>query len=422
MTERFDRGGAFRALNHQEFRSVYVAQLSTQLGFWGSHVSLQKLMTDIGDDDPTLQGLLFFFLFIPALLVTPFTSPLADRLDRRRLLMTGYLIIVAWASCMAWLTFTDRLTAGLLLLVGGLLGVAFSITAPAAMGVVANAVPPRDIASAVSLQSASGNFSRIVGPLAVAPFLVRIGVGYAFVFYAAAAVIALALLSRVRLSAYTPDPRSGAWQTVVEGMRHAAERSPALPAIGLLAVLSFFGVSTAALLPIFVTEELGHADAGQFVYLVAAVGVGAVAGALLVARMAEVPTLASVAIQAVAYGGCLVALAVAPTLLIAVLVEVVLGFFYFGCTTRVSTLLQSVVDDSKRGRVMGLFHMSLTGLVPIGSLVGGLVAKRLGVAETLAAGGVVIVVVAAAVLIAQGEARSGARPDRPHPRPRPLPD
>ncbi|MDH4171728.1 MAG: MFS transporter, partial [Acidimicrobiia bacterium] len=99
MTDRFDRGRAFRALNHQEFRSVYVAQLSTQLGFWGSHVSLQKLMTDIGDDDPTLQGLLFFFLFIPALVVTPFTSPLADRLDRRRLLMTGYLIIVAWASC-----------------------------------------------------------------------------------------------------------------------------------------------------------------------------------------------------------------------------------------------------------------------------------------------------------------------------------
>ncbi|MFT5204681.1 MAG: MFS family permease [Candidatus Aldehydirespiratoraceae bacterium] len=345
-----------------------------------SHVTLQGLVEARSADGDTLAVTwLFVALFAPQLVIGPFAGVLADRVERRRVVVACYSSAAVVAAALAAITYssdTPPLAAiyGLALA----LGASFSFIGPSAGALIVNSVTPEDVPSAISMQAAVQNMTRVAGPILAAGIIAAQNFHIAFAAFAVATAIAAVLMSRVRVEAHDISTDSvSVFGQMALGFRHARERRPALLAIASVAVGSVFGVAHTALIPSFTREVLGE-DAGRFGIIVAATGIGAIVGALNVGYSKREPSLTRGALSMVMYGVCLFGFAMSGTLIVAVAWQVVLGFFYFGTMTTLQTLVQQVVADEMRGRVMSLFGIAWGGLVWIGTLILGLAADQRG--------------------------------------------
>lgn len=367
-----------------------------------SHVTLQGLVVDLADDGDNLAVTwLFMALFAPQLVIGPFAGVMADRLERRKVVTSCYTAGATVAAALAVVTFTTETPPlWLIYLLALALGSSFSFIGPSAGALVVNSVAPDDVPSAISIHAATQNVTRVGGPILAASIIASQRFHLGFAAFAVAATVAAVLSSRVRVPARdVVADDTGVFARMRTGLVHARNRRPALLAIGATAFTSMFGVAHTTLIPAFTDEVLGESD-GRFGIIVAATGVGAIVGALTVGYAKGEPSLSRGASAIAAYGVCLGGFALANTLWLAVLWQVVLGFFYFATMTTLQTLVQQVVADDMRGRVMSLFGIAWGGVVWIGSFILGFVAADngldLGVRPTL--------VLAAAVLILYGTA------------------
>ncbi len=376
------RGRAFRALAHREYSLLFTAFCISNTGFWLSHISMQGLMVELSGNDPRYLGLLFFCLFIPAFVLAPLAGVAADRLDRKRILTCCYLAVGVLMGALAFATARESLNASGLLAIAILSGTSFAFSGPASFALAANAVPAADLPSAVSLSSAANNLTRVLGPLLAAPLVASGAFAFGFGGYMGAVLLAALLTLALRIAPHTPEAdEAGMLGRLLRGLDHARERRPALPALLTVATLSLFGVSHAALLPVYAQAALGDRD--LFAWIVVATGLGAMAGSLTTAYRRSAPTLASGALCVLCYGVALGGFAISRRLPLALLAQLAVGFFYFSAMTRLQTLLQQIVDESKRGRIMSLFQVCWAGLVPFGGLGMGIAAGRFGVEATL---------------------------------------
>lgn len=345
-----------------------------------SHVTLQGLVANrSADGDNLAVTWLFVALFTPQLVIGPFAGVLADRLERRRVVVACYSSAAAIAAALAALTaVSDAPPLIFIYLLALALGTSFSFIGPSAGALVVNSVDPDDVTSAISMQAAVQNMTRVAGPILAAGIIASQRFHIAFAAFAVATATAAIMMSRVEVKAQTIVPDSlGVFGRMAVGFRHARERKPALLAIGTVAVASVFGVAHTALIPSFTSEVLGE-DAGRFGVIVAATGIGAIVGALTVGYSKREPSLSRGATSLFMYGVCLTGFALSETLLVAVIWQVALGFFYFGTMTTIQTLVQQVVADEMRGRVMSLFGIAWGGLVWVGTLILGLAADQRG--------------------------------------------
>jgi len=385
MLERA-RWRAFRALRNPSFRLLFSAFLVNQTGFWISHVSLQGLMASLSSNDATQQGRLFFAMFIPAFVLAPLAGVAADHFDRKRIVLACYAGVVFVTSGLAATTYAGLATPSLLQLFGFSLGVCFSFSGPASMALAANAVPEEDLSSAVSLQSTANNLTRVAGPAFAAPLLASGRFEIAFGAFTIAAFVAALLTSRMQPRPYEPEAEDGGiFARLKSGLDHARERHPAMPALITVAWVSLFGVSHVALTPIYAAEVLG--DSGWFAWIVVCTGIGAMAGALTSGYQKDLPTLRGSALRALAFGLMLIGFALSRTPTAALLMQVLVGYFYFAIMTDLQRLIQEIVDEARRGRVMSLFQVAWGGLVPFGGLGMGLLAAEFGTPVTIGVGG-----------------------------------
>jgi MFS family permease len=375
------RGGALRALSHPAFRLLFIAFLINQTGFWISHLSLQKQMTLLSNNDTRMVGLLFFFLFLPAFLFAPLAGVVADQFDRKAIIISCYGLIAACCAVLATLTAMDEMTPYRMIAVAAVMGLSFAFSGPASFAVAANTVPAADLPSAVSLQSVANNLTRVVGPFIATPLVVTGRFDISFASYLVAALIAAFLTLRMKIDRYVPnDDESGILNRMHNGVVHARERHPAVPALSLVAILSFFGVSHTVLISAYATDVL--LDGQYFTWLVCATGMGAVGGALWAGRE-EHPGIFSASSKLIVYGAALAVFGATDDLTTALIAQVVIGYCYFAVMTSLQTLIQQLVDESKRGRVMSLFQVCWAGLVPFGSLGMGYLAVPFGTSATL---------------------------------------
>jgi MFS family permease len=372
--------GIFRALRHREYRLLFAGFVINQTGFWVSHISVQGLMVELSGNDPFQVGLLFSSLLLPALVLAPVAGVAADRFDRKTILVLCNLAVAALAAILAAAA-TTGVSAGALLLLGFALGATLAFAGPASNAIAANAVDTEDLSSAVALQSAANNLTRVVGPLLAAPLVATGRFTVAFAYFSAAALASALLISRMRVAATPRDAHSGGVIARIRGgLAHARERPPALAALVTAAGLSIFGVAHIAMLPVYAEEVLGRTE--LFAWIVATTAFGAMIGALLTGREAR-PTLMRAALRLVVYGVALGIFATTHSVVVAFAAQVVVGYCYFAVMTGLQTLLQQLVDDSNRGRVMSLFQVAWAGLTPIGSLTLGAVARFAGVGVAL---------------------------------------
>ena len=411
---------AFVALRHREFRLLFASFVISQVGFWISHISLQGLMVALTDNDARMSGQLFFAIFVPAFLGAPFAGVVADVFDRKRIVIVCYSAVIVIAGILALMTARQTITPPILIGLSLLLGTAFAFMGPANMAIAANSVPEEDLASAVSMQSAANNLTRVLGPLLAAPLLAGERFDIAFSTYLGSVVVATFLIAFMRLSAYTPDDDgTGIFDRMASGAAHARQRHPAVPALAMVGMLSLFGVAHTVLIPIFAEDVLG--DRNLFAWIVAASGVGALAGALVTGNDARPPSITRSSWRLIAYGVALVVFAETTDSRIALGAQVVIGYYYFAVMTSLQTLLQQIVDESKRGRVMSLFQIAWAGLVPFGGLAMGFVAAPFGVAETLAGAALVLILFGSGMVVWSGRDAIARIADAEHVREAPSP-
>jgi MFS family permease len=365
-------------MRNPPFRRLIGGFSANQGGFWLSHLALQGLIADLSDSDPFTNSLLFLALFVPATIVPFAAGVVADQRDRKQVMLFGYGAIAAVAYAYMAVSLAGLESIPMILALAVLLGSTFAVIGPATSALMANTVPIEDMRSAITIQSAVNNLSRIAGPIVATPIIATGRYELAFGLYATATVVALFIMRTVqpRPAALETD-QLGFMTKLREGFAHARERRPARKILLTQMVLSVFGVGHTALIPAFSKEALGEPK--RFALLGAATGAGALLGALLNGYDRRNATLGRGALYLSAYGVCLVGFALSGSLLVAIAAQMVVGVFYFLCATQLQTLIQEIVDDSKRGRVMALYQVSWGGVVWIGTLLLGTIAGPLGV-------------------------------------------
>lgn len=392
------RGRPFRALVHREFRVVWGTFVVGQLGFWIAFLTLQTLMVDLTDGDGRWMGLLFFCNFIPMLILTPVAGLLADRYERRIILVVAFAAMTVVASLLALVTFAELAAPAVLLPFAFAIGTVFSFKGPASQGLLANTVPPSDLPSAISLQSVGSNLSRVIGPTIAAPVLVLSSQYVAFVLFAGASFVAFSILTRAQIRANVPAQETGSFFVRLKGgWECARERPPALAALLMLAVSSLTAGAYFAILPL-VASEVFDRGANGLTTLAAVSGVGSVAGAILTGSRESAPTLGATTTLVALFGASFVVFGLMPNWPLTLLASVALGGFYFWAMTSINALLQSLVDDARRGRLMALFMVGWADLVPIGALWQGAFAESFGTRATIVVGGAIVIVYSLATL------------------------
>jgi len=400
-------GYAFGALAHREYKLLFVAFCINQMGFWLGHIAMQGLMVELSNNDPKSLGYLFFALFLPIFLFAPLAGVAADRLDRKRIMVSCYGAVASYSAVLTYMTWLGVTTATTLLGMAFLFGSAFAFAGPSSFALAANAVSRRDLPSAVSLQAAANNLTRVLGPLVAAPMLATGRLDIAFAAYVLASAVAAVLIARMRPAPFTPeDDGLGIVGRVREGARHAVERRPAGPILLTVAVISVFGASHASLLSVYAEGVLGSRE--YFAWMVSSTGLGSLLGALMVGSRPTRNSLRGSAMGMALYGMALGVFALTENLYLALTVQFAIGFFYFTVMTRLQTLIQQIVDESKRGRVMALFQICWAGLMPFGGLAMGSFASSAGLVATLASGGGVCVLYALGLTLVAD--RLGPRP------------
>jgi predicted MFS family arabinose efflux permease len=377
-----------RALNHRDFRRFFAAQLGALVSGWMHTVAQSWLVLQL-TDSPLRLGLIGTLQFGPILLFSIVTGAFADRLPKRRVLVTTQLTLAALALVLAALVVSGRVQYWHVGVVAVLAGLAQAFDMPARQSYMAEMVGKADLVNAVALNSAAFNAARIVGPAIAGLVIARFGVVPAFLVNAVGILgVGVTLLA-------LPPGRSAVrrgttvLEEIVEGVRYAARTPVIRLVLGVLFVVSITVFNFTVYVPLLARNVL-RLGAEGFGFLMAGLGVGAVAGALTVGfwRAPQPPLGAVVGAAACALTG-LLSLSAARHVWVAVPLLFVTGFFGLIVVASCNTRLQLAAPDELRGRMMSLYALVWGGVFPIGAFCVGAMSEAWGVSRAFAVAGTV---------------------------------
>jgi MFS family permease len=400
-------GRTFRSLRVYNYRLFFAAQVVSMSGTWMQSVAQSWLVLQLTGSSLDL-GITVGLQFGPVLVVGLWAGALADRVDKRRLLLLTQGAAAALALVLGVLTAADVVTVWMIWLLAGLTGTATALDLPARQSFVYEMVGPDDLTNAVGLNSVVINASRIIGPAIGGLLIAGVGVAPCFFFNAAsflAVIAALLLMREHELHAGAREPhRPG---QVRAGLRYVW-RTPALrvPLI-MMAVVSTLAYNFSVVLPLLAKYVYGRGG-GAYGALSAAMGVGALAGALIMASRAR-PSRRLLAGSTFVLGAVTLALAVSPSYLWGLLIMVPVGGAGVLFISTTNSLLQLNSLDRMRGRVMALWSIVFLGSTPIGGPLTGALARVVGVRWVLmfAGGAAVLTAVGAVLALRRARLRAG---------------
>ena len=383
-----------RALQYRNFQLFFAGQLISLIGTWMQNVAQAWLVYRITGSS-VLLGAIGFAGQIPIFLVSPAGGIVADRYSRRRVVIATQTASMLLAFALAALTLSEKVQIWHIFTLSALLGVVNAFDIPARQSFIVDMVGKPDLMNAIALNSSMFNASRVVGPAIAGILVASIGEGWCFFVNAVSYVAVLAglFLMNVQRHERVNEPGSPL-SHVVEGFRFVMQNLPVHALLMLLGVVSLTGMPYAVLMPIF-ADRILHGGAAALGWLMGASGVGALVGALLLASRQNLKGLGLwVAVSAMGFGAGLVAFASSRVFWLSAAILVAMGFSMMIEMGSSNTLIQSMVPDRLRGRVMSVYSMTLMGMAPIGSLLAGAAADRIGAPKTVGAGGVICLVAA----------------------------
>jgi predicted MFS family arabinose efflux permease len=376
-----------RALGHRDFRLFWCGQLVSLIGTWMQSVGQAWLVLEL-TNSPFRLGVIGALQFGPILLFSFLSGAISDRVRKRRLLLGTQAALMLQAFTLAALVGSGHVQFWHVAVLAALYGLATTLDMPSRQSYIAHLVPRGDLMNAIALNSAVFNGARVVGPAVAGLLVARYGTAAAFLMNGASFIAVLAALAAIRTEG-APSPRRGVGlrAEIAEGVRYAAGTPRVALVMSLLVVVSLFVVNMNVLVPLIARDVL-HEGAHGFGLLMAALGVGAVAGALAVAALSVGrPPLGMVVGPALAAAALLLLLSTARHFGPTAAVLVALGFAQIVFMTSCNTTVQIAVPDELRGRVMGLYALVFAGMTPIGALIMGTMAEHWGVSRACAVGG-----------------------------------
>jgi MFS family permease len=400
-----------RALRHRNYRLFFTGQSISLIGTWLTKVATAWLVYRL-TGSAWLLGLVGFAGQIPTFLLAPLAGVLVDRWDRYRVLLATQTLAMLQSAALAALALGGVIQVWEVVALNVVQGFIDAFDMPVRQAMVVRMVDDRaDLPNAIALNSSMVNAARLIGPAIAGVLIAAVGEGWCFFIDAFSyfAVIVSVLLMRV-----DTKPRASGTTHVLhemaEGFRYVGGSAPIRALLLLLGLSGLAGRPFAVLLPV-IAHEVMHGGAGTLGALQATAGMGALAGALYLAYRGSVLGLGRVVVMSAAlFGGGLVAFSRAHALWLAMPLLLLAGTGMMVQTAASNTIIQTIVDEDKRGRVMSLLAMSLFGTVPVGSLIAGALATRVGAENTILLGGAICAVAAALFLRALPEVRRAVRP------------
>ncbi len=378
-----------RALRHRDYRLFFGGQLISLIGTWMQNLAQAWLVFRLSGS-AELLGALGFAIQGPIFLLSQLGGAVADQRDRRAILIATQAAAMVLAALLAILTLTGPIRIWEIFLLAGLLGTVNAFDIPARQSFVVELVGREDLPNAIALNSSMFNAARLVGPALAGFAVAAIGEGWCFALNALSFLAVIGSLLAMRRPQPAPRPApEPLFARVRQGMAHVAGDRPIRTLMTMVAGFSLFGLPYAVLMPIF-AARLPGGGAGTLGTLMASAGLGALAGALLLAGRDGIHGMArGVGRAAAAYGLLLTMFAWSRWLWLSVPVLVLIGFCQMTVVASSNTLVQSVVPDAFRGRVMAIFATLFLGMAPFGALLAGSVAARLGASVAVTIGGLI---------------------------------
>ena len=389
------RDRLLRSFRHRNFRLFFAGQFVSLTGTWMQSVAVSWLVYRLTGSSLAL-GLVGFASHIPVFLFGLFGGCLADRGDKRRILMMAQAAAMLQALALAALTLSGSANVWVIGALAAVLGLVNAVDMPTRQAFVVEMVGREDLLNAIALNSSMFNSARIVGPALAGLLVAAIGEGWCFLVNGLSYLAVIAALAAMRLPPAGQPCGDGALAgRVREGLVYAWRDRRIRSMLGGLVATSLFGSSFMTLLPVMVDKVLGH-DAKGLGFLLAATGLGSVVAALVLALRRESRGLEPWRIASgLGFGTSLIAFALSKDFLLSLLLAPVLGFcliFFFAAS---NTLLQLRSPNAMRGRIMSLYAVTLVGMAPFGALLAGTAASFVDAPLTLAlAGGLCAVGVA----------------------------
>ena len=337
---------------------------------------------------PALLGAVGFTSQFPVFLLAPLGGIVADRFRRQVLLIITQTSAMILAALLAGLTLTGHVRIWHIFVLGAALGVVNAFDIPVRQSFVVEMVDRPDLMNAIALNSAMFNGARVVGPALAGLLVSTIGEGWCFAANAVSYLAVIAGLMRMRMAPGTAQSPSGsAVAHVLEGFRFVGHTPPIRALLLLLAMVSLIAMPYVVLMPIF-ADQILHSGARGLGILMAASGIGAVAGALAVASRHEVRGLGLwVALSMGGLGLGLIGFALSRSFWLSAALLVPVGGFMMVQMSASNTLIQAMVPDALRGRVMAIYSMMFMGMAPVGALLAGALASHVGAPLMVATGG-----------------------------------
>lgn len=381
--------GVFR---HRNYRLFFTGQSISLIGLWMQAIAQSWLVYRL-TDSPLLLGLVAFVGQAPMLLITPFAGVVADRLDRRRILFATQIAMMASACTLAALTIGEVVEVWHIVVLALVSGTANAFDVPTRQSFTIEMVGRADLPRAIALNSIMFNAARLIGPAIAGLLVAAVGEGWCVALNGVSYLAVLASLAMMRIERQPAREPSHPLSDLREGFVYVTTHAQTRTLLLLLASSSLFGTSYVTLMPVFARDVL-HGSSALFGYLMAAVGAGALLGAISISRLAH-DVLARVPFVAAAFfGASLVAFSQSSILWLSWVLLVPAGFGMMAMGIATNTLIQGSIADAMRGRVMAYYVMAFIGMMPISALISGWVSHQIGAPDTLAIGGVLCVVAA----------------------------
>jgi MFS family permease len=383
-----DYSHAWRALRHRNFRLFFGGQSISLIGTWMTRIATSWLVYRL-THSALLLGTVGFAGQIPTFLLAPLAGVLVDRIDRRKVLVWTQSLAMVQALALAWLTLTHRITVAEILALSALQGMVNAFDMPGRQSFMVKMVGDRsDLSNAIAINSSMVNAARLIGPSLAGLLIAATNEGWCFLVDGVSYIAVIVSLLMMRLPR-TDEQRATTTMLAQlhDGWKYVSRSAPIRTILLLFALLSLMGWPFMVLMPIFAAQVL-HGGPNTLGFLMGAVGVGSLASALaLVVRRSVRGLTKMIPIAAAAFGTGLIFFGLSNSFWLSMLLMLLTGFGMMQGLVASNTIIQTLVDDEMRGRVMSYYTMAFVGMAPFGSLLAGALAHAIGAPHTVIVSG-----------------------------------
>jgi len=388
----------FKAFTYRDYRLLWAGAFTSSVGTWMQQVAQAWLIFTM-TGSASLLALDAFLGAAPFLLFSLFGGVFADRFDRRRILLSSQFVQLSTAFLLAGLIFTNHVAVWMILTLSFVVGFAQSFGGPAYQALVPTLVDREDLSNAVALNSIQFNLARVVGPVLAGIAFYKLGAAACFALNGlsfVAVIVAILLLKRGAPAAPAAEP---VWRSLKTGLKAVRDARPLRGLVAMAFAGSFCSIPLVTFLPVF-ARDIFHRDAKGYSGLLAAFGIGAVVGAIGVAGFGHVKRKGIVAVGTqMTFGALMIAFSLSRNPILSYGILVLAGAALMVIFAMFMTLVQTIVEDHLRGRVVSIYTLAFRGAMPLSNLVSVFAASLVSVPTILVASGLILMGLGSAVLL-----------------------